>query len=937
MNTFTLRHNQHEAFHYLFRHLLCGHGANRREALMNKPTGAGKTLTCHYLLGRLLETERYISATIIAPQHQIMDGFFLNEDEDTAIKPLPVEDHLTIRGEVEIKPEEWWATSGKKGDKAAFSAHIRSTNPSTKGLVSSHQAVARWYKDNPQLLPADLAGRILVVDEAHHASTRNSLGSFVGAWKAAGGTVIYLTATAFRTDGKTIMENAARFTLTLAEHIQCGFAPRNVKIRSHHLPVTARTVNQLAGVEKSSDDHADTVEVIADLHESDGNPKAVIILPSDSGVMADALQTELGGRGVRVFNAVGAGKTKELMEVLQRERQADRYGGSEYGVILACARFNEGTDWAFCSHVYNIGLSYSFLLILQRLGRALRFKGKIDEYPEQHKDHAVFTFMVPAVSDDVFSKFESKHDDHAFLLACFMADMNTAQDHLGVIQRFAGAVRTAKGSTLKQALTDLAQSLHADVEDSRVAAGQVVLAISGLRRDGIEKPTSDDVKSYMANEMSLSGDDLAAAEMAVDYKVMGEHKEVFNSLVSRLLRKVENRGKTQDPSDPNVIKTDLRAAFDEMKAEFKYKVMGTANVDAALVHLSQFTGKTAQGVAEYLSGRLHWFAEFIKHLRAYKAERGHCKVPGTHICEDGYTLGSRANRVRSGANKATEEQRTELDSMGFIWDLKVHQWSKFTMHFRAYTMEFGHCCVPALYLCADGYKLGSKVRGIRSGSKITDPQKAELDRLGFVWDSKEYRDARFFEHLRAFVGAANHCRVPQLYICADGYKLGQYVSEVRSGAYKLSDDQRARLDTWGFVWDLYGLKRADLFMHIREYASEFGHPNVHQRHVCVDGYKLGRNVARIRSGRIKTSNTERAELSTLGFIWDLRAHNRADLFTRIQSFWAEKGHCDVPTSHICEDGFKLGSRVIRIRSGKYKTTETEKALLDSCGFRWGKK
>ena len=58
-------------------------------------------------------------------------------------------------------------------------------------------------------------------------------------------------------------------------------------------------------------------------------------------------------------------------------------------------------------------------------------------------------------------------------------------------------------------------------------------------------------------------------------------------------------------------------------------------------------------------------------------------------------------------------------------------------------------------------------------------QKDRLDELGFVWDVLSEQWEEGFQHLQAYVNEHGHCRVLATHICADGYRLGQWVKVQR--------------------------------------------------------------------------------------------------------------------------------------------------------------
>jgi hypothetical protein len=185
-----------------------------------------------YLVERLLNTQYFHSAVIIAPQCQIVAAF--THKEDMII--LPHQDvtlgYTSVLEGVTVQSHHWFQDEIDRRER--FVSHVTAKQPARRTLITTHQAVSRWFSEDEKLLPVNLAGRLLVVDEAHHASSGNGVGTFTQAWLNRGGAVIHMTATPFRSDEDLIINNLApRWTRTLADHIETGeFAPSIVRIRS---------------------------------------------------------------------------------------------------------------------------------------------------------------------------------------------------------------------------------------------------------------------------------------------------------------------------------------------------------------------------------------------------------------------------------------------------------------------------------------------------------------------------------------------------------------------------------------------------------------------------------------------------------------------------------------------------------------------------------
>lgn len=122
---------------------------------------------------------------------------------------------------------------------------------------------------------------------------------------------------------------------------------------------------------------------------------------------------------------------------------------------------------------------------------------------------------------------------------------------------------------------------------------------------------------------------------------------------------------------------------------------------------------------------------------------------------------------------------------------------------KEYKGQYGDCLVPTLYVAEDGIRLGSIVNSIRSEKRKTNAdEKAMLDSLGFVWKVKNSSLA--FEEvislLQEYKERHGDCLVPKSYITEDGVHFGGIVRNIRSGQRKTNADEKAKLDSLGFVW-----------------------------------------------------------------------------------------------------------------------------------------
>jgi hypothetical protein len=98
------------------------------------------------------------------------------------------------------------------------------------------------------------------------------------------------------------------------------------------------------------------------------------------------------------------------------------------------------------------------------------------------------------------------------------------------------------------------------------------------------------------------------------------------------------------------------------------------------------------------------------------------------------------------------------------------------------------------------YKLGQWVSVQRYERDTIDVErKQRLNKIGFVWDWREYNWEKGFAALTKFNAREGHCRVAALHI-ERNFRLGQWVTMQRRSKNKMPARRRRRLNDIGFVW-----------------------------------------------------------------------------------------------------------------------------------------
>jgi len=260
---------------------------------------------------------------------------------------------------------------------------------------------------------------------------------------------------------------------------------------------------------------------------------------------------------------------------------------------------------------------------------------------------------------------------------------------------------------------------------------------------------------------------------------------------------------------------------------------------------------------------------------------------------------------------------------------------------EAYKKEHGDCLVPQAYITEEGVYLGRIVSSIRSGNRRTNvEEKAKLDSMGFVWKARE-SSFSFDEVIRLLIEYKEKhgdCLVPTSYVTENGIRLGTIVINIRRNTRRTNEEERAKLDSLGFVWRVKDVPLSfdEIVRILTEYKEKHGNCLVPRTYITEDGVRLGELVGNIRNGTKKISAEEKANLDNLGFVW--RVKERVLPFNEVISLLAEYkekyGDCVVPRIYVTEAGIRLGIIVNGIRSGIRKTSAEEKAALDELGFVW---
>jgi hypothetical protein len=146
----------------------------------------------------------------------------------------------------------------------------------------------------------------------------------------------------------------------------------------------------------------------------------------------------------------------------------------------------------------------------------------------------------------------------------------------------------------------------------------------------------------------------------------------------------------------------------------------------------------------------------------------------------------------------------------------TERWERGFAALSKFRAREGHCC-PSRHHVEGGLRLGQWVSVQRyRKDEVPAERKWRLDKIGFVWDTRDDFWEQNFAALLKFKRRKGHCCVPTFHREGD-LKLGWWVATQRRNKKEMSADRKARLNKIGFVWSVgfFGIGHRLLTDHVR--------------------------------------------------------------------------------------------------------------------------
>jgi hypothetical protein len=505
---------------------------------------------------------RFTHAVISAPQEQIEHGFVHRNyqsvnwsgHEGVAVSSLAVPEVIILA-----------ARKSDLGSVRQIRSYLRVPGPLDHALACTHAALNRLTADD---LPANLSGKALFLDEAHHASA-DGLSQIISVWRQRGGQLFFFTATPYRGDGRPVaLEGMRLFRRSLAEHMAEGFAPGHL---DSEIVALGKVGDLLTPAQVTGEDAPppsyfdDIVNGICGRWLEDGKPKTIVRVPptpGGSGRLVGRLIHALSSQGARVLDATGIGSTdkQRFLCALQSEKNK-AFSDSEVDLIVGIQRVFEGLDWPLCSAVYCVGLPGSLNTVVQLLGRAMRRKAP--DYPAAHRERAKLLFFVPCAGGSALADLSIDHSRHTLLTCCFLADHQVGQEWI-VLRAIRRGIEDALGRPEENASAADAENEANEAIDPEVRA-QVELAMASAREQIISdggEPTLGEVVQWAAkNRPDLPKE----AVNRVATEILASQPGSTGQVVREAIRKEVAKRLRIDP----MVKRTMEEAFTVVLNEFR--------------------------------------------------------------------------------------------------------------------------------------------------------------------------------------------------------------------------------------------------------------------------------------------------------------------------------------------------------------------------------
>jgi hypothetical protein len=221
----------------------------------------------------------------------------------------------------------------------------------------------------------------------------------------------------------------------------------------------------------------------------------------------------------------------------------------------------------------------------------------------------------------------------------------------------------------------------------------------------------------------------------------------------------------------------------------------------------------------------NWMS-MLDQLVAYKKRFGNTVVPRGY--QQNPKLGSwvaeqrkQYKLLKDGKPSNISSQRIQLlNEIGFVWNAQKSAWDQHMADLKTFRCVYGHTLVPLSHPQFPKLGLWCKEQRrhntlMKQGKKshMTPSRQAQLDSIGFIWDSQESAWEERYRELAEFRARFGSCTVPSGY--AQDQKLRTWIHHQRRNYKKflagkpchITRERIEKLEALGFVWSPRGEKQ----------------------------------------------------------------------------------------------------------------------------------
>ena len=591
-----------------FQEILLGAKQGHPRQTVVAPPGFGKSILGLMFAGHLIRKgialftgahRPYRGALIVVPTLSLMPTFTTVAEILVPNGALAVEPRLPYK----IDIASMWRQEIGDDPRSATEAEILNFFRQGGLAIITYQALHQLW----DIVPENLSQWILILDEAHHAPLAHGkregwteVARKRDMWQERGGTVLQASATPWHTESghRVYDESEPRSVTSIGDLRAAKLAPSNFEFHRIMLNVEAKTWKGMLLEGKPSAALIRAYRCIPEYWISQGRPVTVIRPPDRTHVahLRRAFETA-GVPPERILDATGEDFDGRK---LVRARDITSYAEREYDIVIACRRFDEGTDLPSVSNVYYIGAPSSVRLVIQLLGRTLRNKA-LPDYPKRWRDRSAMTVFLPR-NEASPEEWRRVQMEDATMLAAYISDVEVGDrviTHLSTRLRESLVYGHEPGDEAGARSRIVGEICGDDVTKAEARAELMRLIARTARERNAVGESMDEAgaKAVAERILKVKKPGLRSAMItAFAESVGGDHPEIADEL-RRAYESIVESARADETLDDQVhaAHVTLREAFRRVAEKFSH--LHKIRTDHGLLHaISKFTGLNADQI-----------------------------------------------------------------------------------------------------------------------------------------------------------------------------------------------------------------------------------------------------------------------------------------------------------------------------------------------------